>query len=463
VNASDICCATVCAPAAGTVPCCPEDPTDPNAIKYCTQKLGVGATCQSNVCTKCGAASNFNYVVDPNNGDDSIGTGASTAGCALKTITRALQVIPPNPLLPVTITVLGASTVKESNGEKFPITIPKGVTITTSGGTVTVNVPTIGFAMGAPNSALMGAAPSSLVISGINSTGSNGIVASLGSDATTQIANLDVTGFADDGIRVQGTSVLSIGSWVSSTKNGTATGSRSGLHVTDGHAIINPAANTVTRFDENTRHGIEVDGSGFVTLTGTVTDAVAGTGTVVVRANDNAGLWIAQTGNNPPQNVVSGLVSFASPHGPAGIEILAGSNLKLRSSVSLANAQAGVRVEVGSGSSTDAGAAASNDISMIDLGSAAEDGKNVFQASLGMNPNGGAGICLSMKANLGATLSARGNVFEANNCATTAAPLTANKVDCISLSGVLDLGFETVGIPDGGVPNAIDVLKCTHP
>jgi hypothetical protein len=68
-----------------------------------------------------------------------------------------------------------------------------------------------------------------------------------------------------------------------------------------------------------------------------------------------------------------------------------------------------------------------------------------------------------MKANLGATLSARGNVFEANNCATTAAPLTANKVDCISLSGVLDLGFETVGIPDGGVPNAIDVLKCTHP
>ncbi|HEV3189980.1 MAG TPA: DUF1565 domain-containing protein, partial [Polyangiaceae bacterium] len=259
VNASDVCCTALCVPAAGAFPCCPEDP---NVGNYCTLKIGSSATCQNNVCTKCSAVTNYKYAVDPKNGDDSIGTGDSAAGCAFKTITRALQVIPSNPPLPVTITVLGGSIVQESNGEKFPITIPKGVTITTSGGTVTVNVPVknTGFELNAANSALLGAAASTLVISGSNNTGSVGIVATLGSDATTQIANLDVNGFLDDGIRVQGTGVLSIGSWVSSTKNGTPSGPRSGLHVTDGHAIINPAANTVTRFDENTLHGIEVDG-----------------------------------------------------------------------------------------------------------------------------------------------------------------------------------------------------------
>jgi hypothetical protein len=78
-----------------------------------------------------------------------------------------------------------------------------------------------------------------------------------------------------------------------------------------------------------------------------------------------------------------------------------------------------------------------------------------------MNPNGGAGICLSLKTNSGATLSAQGNSFETNDCATTAAALTINKVDC---SGFVDLGLEDVaGGPDAGVANKIDVSKCTHP
>jgi hypothetical protein len=454
-NSSDVCCASACVPAAGAFSCCPQDPTDLNARTYCTKKLGSGATCLGNVCTKCSAASNYNYTVDPQNGDDSIGTGDSTAGCAFKTITRALNVIPPNPPFPVTIMVLGGSTVQESNGEKFPIVIPKGVTITTSGGTVTVDVPPMntGFELSAANSVLRGAAASTLVISGSGNTGSVGIVASLGSDDTTQIANLDVTGFLDDGILVMGTGVLSIGSWVSSTKNGTGTGPRSGLHVIDGHAIISPAANSVTRFDDNTLHGIEVDGSGFITVTGTVMDAAAGTGTVVARRNGDAGLRISQSGNTTPQSVVSGLVSYASPNGQAGIHIFAGSSVKLRNSVSLANAHAGIRVDT-------SGATGSNDISKIDLGSAADNGNNIVQAALGMNPNGGAGICLSLKTNSGATLSARGNVFEANDCAATAAGLTINKVDC---SGFVDLGLEDVGTADAGVPNTIDVSKCTHP
>jgi hypothetical protein len=451
VNASDVCCAAMCVPAAGPFPCCPEDP---DAGNYCTQKIGSGATCQNNVCTKCNLVTNYTYAVDPNNGDDSIGTGDLTAGCAFKTITRALQVVPANPPLPVTITVLGGSTVQESNGEKFPINIPKGVTITTSGGTVTVNVPATqtGFALNASNSALMGAAASTLVVSGVNNTGSIGIVASAGSDATTQIANLDVTGFLDEGIRVQGTGVLAIGSWVSSTKNGTASGPRSGLHVTDtGHAIVSPAANTVTRFDENTRNGIEVDGSGFITVTGTVMDAAAGTGTVLARANDDAGLYISQSGNTPAQNVITGLVSYASPNGLAGIHLLAGSNVKLRNSVSLANVHAGVRVDMGP--------AGSNDISKIDLGSA-NDGGNTVQAALGMSPNGGAGLCLSLKTNSSATLSAQGNVFETSNCARAPTSLTINKVDC---TGFVDLGLENIGTADAGVANAIDVTKCTHP
>jgi hypothetical protein len=208
----------------------------------------------------------------------------------------------------------------------------------------------------------------------------------------------------------------------------------------------------VTRFDENTRNGIEVDGSGFITVIGTVMDAAAGTGTVVVKRNDDAGLYISQSGNAPPQNVITGLVSYASPNGTAGIHILAGSNVKLRSSVSLANVHAGVRVDMGPANSVD--------ISKIDLGSA-NDGNNIVQEPLGMNPNGGAGICLSLKTNSGATLSAQGNSFETNDCATTAAALTINKVDC---SGFVDLGLADVtGGPDAGVANKIDVSKCTHP
>jgi hypothetical protein len=455
-NTSDVCCsANVCQ--AGN--CCPGAAGD----LYCAAQLDAGsATCstKTSTCTTCPAVSGNGYSVDPTNGSDQTGNGnGSTPGCAFKTITRALQVVG-SPALPTTITVVGPSTV--GNGETFPFVLPDDVAITTSGGAVTIDVSAAksGFTLSSPNSSINGGAGAALTISGQTNTATNGIVATTGSSPSTAIANLTVTGFANDGILVEDTGILTIGAGVTSTLNGTIPAAlHDGLHVTgSGNAIINvPSGSTPTQFDANTNHGILVDGSGSITLTGVVTSATAGTGTITTNGNNEAGLWIAQTPGTAatpaPENVVTGLVSFGNTPGN-GIRIVAGSNIKLRSSAALGNSASGVYI-----SSAGVGPGGSNDISHIDLGTpatagvAASYGNNTLQEPLGSaGHNVGVGICLETRAGAG-TLLAAGNIFGASDCATAATDLTVNATCTLGV----DLGITTA------VGNDIDVSQCTHP
>jgi hypothetical protein len=423
-------------------------------------KAGACSACVGGVCTVCPAATGEDYWVDPVGGSDQTGTGdGTTLGCAYKTITRALQAIG-SPVTATTVTVLGPSTVMA--GETFPIVLPTNVTLTAATGAVVVEVPAgfSGFTLSAAGAGIDGSA-AGLTISG-QSGGANGatfgIVADTGTGVTTtnapQISNVVVTGFLDDGILVEHLGLLQIGPGVTSTSNGTTAARKAGLHITGtGQAIIEVAPeDDPTHFDGNTNHGILVDATGSVTVSGTVTNAAAGLGTVTTNRNYAAGVWIEQTPDAPPLNSISGLVSFGNTSGN-GIRVVAGSNAKLRSCASLGNAEDGLIVSGGGG-------VAADDISGIDLGTPSDAGEtfggNTFQAPLGAGNNGSAGLCLQVKANSG-TLLAAGNIFAGFNCAASAGILTLNSGACDNgacAGGVCDLGIVN------GVGNAIDVSMC---
>src|SRR6185503_7554391 len=140
------------------------------------------------------------------------------------------------------------------------------------------------------------------------------------------------------------------------------------------------------------------------------------------------------------------------------IRIEGGSNARIRDSYSIGNFGSGISV-----ATSVIGATRNNSLTNIDLGSPASDagggpGGNTFQASIGSNANGGAGICLQMDNNAG-TLAARGNMFSGGkNCATAAASLTFNAANCAANR---DLGLTARG--GGNSNNDIDVILCTHP
>jgi len=404
------------------------------------------------MCASCPAAAGANYFVDPKHGSDASGTGdGTTSGCAFMTVTHALRAIG-SPALATTITVLGPSTV--SSGETFPLTLPQNVTLTTSTAAVTINVPPgkSGIVLTAPSSGVIGAASAPLTISGQANVAAYGIMADTGSQTSTSIEGVTISGFLQDGILVEDAGALTIGPGVTSTLNGTVLARKAGLHVTgSGEAVIDvPSGASPTHFDRNTNHGILVEVNGAISLTGTIIDGTQGTGTITTTGNYAAGIWIDQTPGMPPQNVISGLVAFGSTNGN-GIRIVAGSNVKLRNSSSLGNQGSGVLV-------TDT--AASSDISMIDLGNPVgpDYGNNILQALVGSGANGASGICLEVRASSGILLAA-GNLFGGATCATSPATLTINKAGCgsaASCGGVCDLGMTGLG-------NDIDVATCVHP
>jgi hypothetical protein len=209
-------------------------------------------------------------------------------------------------------------------------------------------------------------------------------------------------------------------------------------------------------FNANSSHGILVDTDGAITLTGTPTSGVAGTGTVVTNGNSAAGIWIAQTPTGTaPQSTVTGLVAWGSPDGN-GMRIVAGSHVAVRGSAFLSNKVNGVIVSTGAGNY--------NDISLIDLGDGTTLGGNTFQGTLSAGANGGAGLCLSIAANRGQTLLAEGDSFRGVDC-SAAATLLLNTKGCgnsatACAGGICDLGF---GAAQTAVtPNAFNVMSCTQ-
>jgi hypothetical protein len=432
-NSADFCCASACV--AGN--CCSN-----------SDCAGVGnnVTCTNHVCTQCAQATANTYYVDPVAGNDSVGTGNSVAGCAFKTISRALAVIGPTPNLGtrVLVQVSGVVGVAQS-GEMFPIDVPSNVTIGGSGGRAQINVPanTNGFALHHPGSGL-----TNLTIDGQNNAAAYGIYVSTGADVTTSISSLDVQNMGRDGIRVLGSAVLSIGAGVRATFNGTSGVPADGLSVTDqARAKISVTSGDPVHFDHNTARGIYVTKAAVIELTGTA--GTSGNGTITSNSNGTAGLWIEQTpASGLPLNTVTGLVAWANIGN--GIRIMGGSAARVRQSWVLANGSSGIQV-----STYVNGFTRNNDTSKINLGttSGPSYGGNTVQAGLGNNPNAGAGICLAVDRAAGAVLNAAGNIFAGPiDCASSTATLRKNT----RCSASTDYSVRS----NGGTANSIVIARC---
>jgi hypothetical protein len=429
-NASDFCCGGACT--SGN--CC--------TAADCTS-LGNNYTCANHTCTLCPQATSNTYYVDPVNGHDTTGTGSNaSAGCAFKTITRALAFIGATPNSGTLINILPTASVSTGTGEVFPIHVPTNTTISGSGAVATVQVPAAGtgFILSQANSGL-----TSLAIDGQSNTANTGIQVSGGS---VTLWSLSVANMLHDGIRVTNVATVSIGSGVSSTQNGTTTTGADGLHLSNTSKVtINVTSGTATHFDGNSAHGILVDGAAAITLTGT--PGTNGAGTITTNNNTAAGLWVEQTpGATLPLNTISGLVAWANLGN--GIRIVAGSAVQLRNSIVLANAANGVIV-----STNAASAPPSDDTSKIDLGTTTGPsyGKNTLQASLGSNPNGSAGICLQLTRNAGQTLNAAGNIFAGSvDCSTSTSTLKRSN----ACGGRVDVAVGATGT----TTNSIVVSLC---
>jgi hypothetical protein len=480
VSTNDLCCANpgdcLPSPPAGAIPCC----SGSDADSYCQTMLGGTAVCDTtaNICTTCGPIDDVSpvYYVDPVNGSDTAGTGsgltignAAAADCALKTITRALAIIGAANEATQIVVIGAAGGVGLAAGETYPITLPEKVSLTTESGPVTVTVPdkVPGFVLSAANTSLSGALTAPLTITTTVSVtgttvtgGTNGIQVLAGaSSTTTQISNLTVTGMAKEGIHV-GAGGVAIGPGVVSTLNGVAGTpalARQGLHVTgSGTAVIAVSAGQpATQFNANTAHGILVDEGGSVQISGVVTDATTGTGTVETNGNAIAGLWIEQTPGTPPTNTVTGLVSFGATAGN-GVRVFGGSSLVLTQSALLGNAGNGIAI-----GTYVSGTTRNDSLALIDLGDATTSGGNTLQAASPVS-NAGVGICLDVAANTGA-LSAVGNTFQGAVCATAATALQLDATGCASTAactgGICDLGFKSAA---EAVGNSFDVSECTQ-
>ena len=189
-------------------------------------------------------------------------------------------------------------------------------------------------------------------------------------------------------------------------------------------------------------------GAGVINITGfpVTVPAPNGQGTVVANGNALAGLRIFEAPGNAAFSTVNGLVAWQNAQ--HGLRLYGGGKVKVRNSVFLANVLNGVYVTPYEAT------AAGNDLSQLDLGTAADPGRNMMQAALGSMPNL-AGLCLGMTPglNMALTLSARGNVFAGpTDCATSTAAIVRSTV----CSGFADIGV----VPGGDTAVNVDVATC---
>jgi hypothetical protein len=400
--------------------------------------------------------------VDSVRGSDATGTGATNnPACAFKTLTRALQVIGQSGAV---INVQGGSTL--GPGEIFPIVVPAGVSIFSSGGTVTVQVPAghAGFVLRSTNAWVAGP----LVIDGQSAGATYGVVVGTGSSNTTFLDSVTVRGFRYDGILVEDTGLLTMRPPVAATLNGLSTGRHAGLRVRgSASALLNSISATTAQPSAFTRNaiGVAVEGNGSISLTGMPgSDPSLGDGTLTVGGNAGDGVRIEPGPGSPPASAITGLLAFANQG--SGFHFFAGANVVVRASVATENGGDGVLVSSALGEGPD-------DIALIDLGTeVGTAGNNDLQEPPGVTSNGAAGLCLDVRADSG-TLAAAGNTFAApapidasgswvqTPCAVQdgGALLTFNIGGCgndapACLGGVCDVGIVAQG-------NTVDVSTCT--
>ncbi|HEY6475606.1 MAG TPA: hypothetical protein VI456_03440, partial [Polyangia bacterium] len=452
-NSSDFCCGN-----GGTTGSC--------VTGNCCNDTDCGASgtaCVNHTCSACNGVSGNQWYVDPVNGNDNTATGSDMSGtsvapgCAFKTIKKLLNVMPSTPFAGTQIIIVGP-TAGLAAGETYPITIPANTKLTTSGGAVTITVPAATlFQLNNNASSITGGSGAALVLDGANHTGGIAIMNSPGTSTfTSSISNLTIQNTNNDCIRVTaGTLTVSAGV--------VATGSnQDGIHITGGAANINNPSGAQTLFSSNAQHGIEVGALGSVSVTGTPGSPVpSASGTVLAYQNTQAGIRINQTpaGVGLVTNSINGLVSWANTN--YGARLFGGSLVKVRNSVLLGNGADGVRV-------SGANVASGDDVSKIDLGAAADPGKNWLQVPLGSaGLNSNTGLCVALANCTGACLGGAGSI--AANVSAEGNEMVSSvgnaQVDCSSATTIISKGACNTRNSDGtaaatNVVTTVDIAGC---
>jgi hypothetical protein len=435
-NASDYCCGSTCV--FGN--CCSADGASADTLcKGATRLNNALATCVDNQCTACAAVTNSVYYVDPVNGVDATATGNNsvTAGCAFKTIKRALAVVG-NPNTAATILIM--SDVPVANAETN-LKVGKNITIQGMTRTTKVALSSGGFGFQIAQS---GAHLTSLVIDGGNAV-SDGVILQLVSPSPTPAPLLDaitIQNMTRTGVNVRQASKLTIGADFISQNNGGTVPEGGGLVVMDAGSLVTIHQSNAALMPivfKNNSNGLVVMNDGAVNLVGAV--AADGTGTISFSNNKNDGI-LFDAGSSKSSNSLDGIVANSNGIGGdlrygAGLQLAnTGAAMKLRRSTLIGNNVAGVRVRVGTGQ-----------LGLMDLGGApiaaggnTDNGANTLQSSTLSNRTG---ICMEQPS--GATkLPARGNKFLGGiDC--TASTSTLNEV--MLLGKCEDLTMGKPGMP----------------
>ena len=229
--------------------------------------------------------------------------------------------------------------------------------------------------------------------------------------------------------------------------------------------------------DGNTLGGVQIQNCATTTEVYTPTNA----GPAAPGTTTTCSATFGNTNIAPPQSILDGIAIWNHTlNNGNGLVVIAGNRLKLRNSVILANARSGVRINNGPSVNVVNGAPPPAnwtytvfDLSVIDLGTAANPGHNILQVGFGSASNLGAGLQINISATQNQIAKAAGNSFQAN----------ANPVqvfDCSSGTvGAVSRNFPSVttcaaGNPSGGVSvcgnitagagaNSIDVSGCSVP
>jgi hypothetical protein len=235
-----------------------------------------------------------------------------------------------------------------------------------------------------------------------------GIGVAPGAGKSAALSYVTVQNTGGHGIAVSN-GTLAIGEGVTVSGAGTGSKRRDGLNIAGGLVNITVTSGQApSTFNNNSQHGIYVTGAG--------------------------GL-----------STVNGFVAWQNAQN--GLRLYGGEKVKVRNSVFLANGLNGVYVTFYDAT------AAGNDLSQIDLGTAADGGRNVVQAAVGSMPDL-AGLCVQMASGRGTlTLSARGNLFAGPiDCTSSTAPIVRSTI----CNGFVDLGV----VSAAGTTVNVDVATC---
>jgi hypothetical protein len=448
-NGADFCCGGICV--AGN--CCT------------AADCGAGKTCVNNTCTGCAAVSGNKYFVDPVNGNDATATGSGIVGgmanaaCSFKTVTKALQTVGGFAVAGTQIIIVGQAgqTTALDVSETLPIVVPANVIISTKTGPVRVTLPAsgdsnfanvAGFQLGGDQSGIAPDPAAPLTIDGSANTSGIGISVSPGAGKVASLSYVTVQNTGGHGIQM-GNGTLNVGQGVTSKGAGSAAKRRDGLNISGGTAnVVVSAGQATTSFINNTQQGIYVTGTGVLNVTGVpvISPAPNGQGTVVTSGNAGAGVQIFEAPGAAGQSVLNGLVAWGNTL--SGLRLAGGANAKVRNGVFLANGLNGIYITSFNGT------AAGNDLSQIDLGTSASQGRNYLQQLSGPNRDI-TGLCVSMTAGMGTlTLHAAGNIFAGpTDCGASTAMILSSAV----CSNYVDLGVVTAS----GTTVNVDVASCT--